>query len=210
MKVKVCGLKNAVNMADVDALQPDYVGFIFYEGSQRNMELSKIPKQVTAKKVGVFVDAPLSFIAQKQQAFQLDVVQLHGSETAAFATEVQALGVQVVKAFNVDDAFEFDTLKAYNTCCDAFLLDAKGRLPGGNGAQFNWTKLSEYSLQKPFFLSGGIGPQHADQIMALKKLYPNMMGVDLNSGFETAPGHKNVDHLKTFIQKIKSHGSNCG
>src|SRR5688500_4921433 len=110
IKIKVCGLRDPKNIRQVAALQPDYMGFIFYENSKRFAEgyitpelLSKIP--ATIKKTGVFVNATMESIKTMVEKYKLDAVQLHGKESPRQCTEVKELGVEVIKVFSVDDKF---------------------------------------------------------------------------------------------------------
>jgi phosphoribosylanthranilate isomerase len=84
-----------------------------------------------------------------------------------------------------------------------FLFDTKGTHPGGNGVTFDWNLLQKYDREKPFLLSGGINPDNIDEIIELKKTLP-IYGLDINSKFEIAPGHKDVNKVSAFIEKIKA------
>ena len=109
--------------------------------------------------------------------------------------------VRVVKALAVNGPEDLAQTAVYEDVCDAFLFDTKGRLPGGNGQQFDWNVLRFYTGRLPFLLSGGIGPEDAQRIRAFD--VPGCIGIDLNSRFETAPGLKDVEALRTFIETIK-------
>lgn len=202
MKLKICGMKYRVNIQEVAALQPDYLGFIFYEKSPRfcNDELPEIPN--TIAKVGVFVNAPLSEILNKIKAYNLQLVQLHGEESPEICEVLRLINIKVIKTFSIDDTFDFETLRPYETVCDYFLFDTKGKHYGGNGTTFNWEILKKYPSQKPFFLSGGIG---LEEISKLKQLNLPIYAVDVNSKFETEPGLKNSNACKKIIQILKQH-----
>ena len=103
--------------------------------------------------------------------------------------------------FSVNDDFNFSTLKPFETVCDYFLFDTKGKLPGGNGLTFNWQILQQYKLTKPFFLSGGIG---LDEIENIKKLNLPIYAIDVNSKFEIEPGLKNIELLKSFKNNLQT------
>lgn len=218
MKIKVCGMKFQENIAEVTDLQPDYMGFILWEKSPRffNDKIISLPK--TLKKVGVFVDAPMNEIVEKVRAMSLDFVQLHGSETPEFCSklkeELSAFNelkdsvrnrVGIIKAIGVGDSFPFDNLKPYEEVVEYFLFDTKGPLPGGNGYAFNWELLNSYTLQTPFFLSGGIGLNDLEKLENFLKspLASKCHAVDVNSAFEIEPGLKKKEALDTFIKKIK-------
>ena len=202
MKLKICGMKYRANIQEVAALQPDYLGFIFYEKSPRfcNGELPEIPN--TIAKVGVFVNAPLSEILNKIKAYNLQLVQLHGEESPEICEVLRLINIKVIKTFSIDDTFDFETLRPYEPVCDYFLFDTKGKHYGGNGTTFNWEILKNYPSQKPFFLSGGIG---LEEISKLKQLNLPIYAVDVNSKFETEPGLKNSNACKKIIQILKQH-----
>ncbi len=202
LKIKVCGMKYPENMKELLNLQPDYMGFIFYSQSQRYFT-GKLPEICfdKTKKTGVFVNADLDKILEIARRYKLDVIQLHGSESPVFCNEIRKQGYEVIKAFAVDNDFNFSRCSFYTEYVDLFLFDAKGKLPGGNGVVFNWDKLQEYYLDKPFLLSGGIGMNALEAIQ--KFSHPQLYGVDVNSGFELEPGLKNIDELRVFIEKIK-------
>ena len=202
MKLKICGMKYQANIQEVAALQPDYLGFIFYEKSPRfcNGELPEIPN--TIAKVGVFVNAPLSEILNKIKAYNLQLVQLHGEESPEICEVLRLINIKVIKTFSIDDTFDFETLRPYEPVCDYFLFDTKGKHYGGNGTTFNWEILKKYPSQKPFFLSGGIG---FEEISKLKQLNLPIYALDVNSKFETEPGLKNSNACKKIIQILKQH-----
>ncbi len=204
MKLKVCGMKH--NVKEVAKLQPDYLGFIFYEKSSRyfNDENPELPK--TIKKVGVYVNASLEMISNDIKVYNLDAVQLHGDETSEFCKllKEKLTTVKIIKAFAVDDTFQFDQLKAYQNYCDYYLFDTKGKLPGGNGYAFDWTLLENYKLTKPYFLSGGIGLGDIDKIKSFLKtdVAQYCYAIDVNSRFEIEPGLKHIEDLKTFKSEL--------
>src|SRR6056297_819767 len=206
MKLKVCGLNNQENIKSVVSLRPDFAGFIFYHPSKRyffknNLSIGffkRIPEMV--KKVGVFVDAPFDEVMETFYTYQLDYIQLHGNETPAYCARLLVNNISLIKAFSVNEAFNFKELEAYEPYCQYFLFDTKGKLPGGNGIKFSWHLLEKYSLEVPFFLSGGIGTDDIDAIQSFyhKKLY----GIDINSRFEIEPGIKNVVKVKNFKKQL--------
>lgn len=199
MKLKICGMKYLENIQEVATMQPDYLGFIFYDKSPRffNGEIPTLPK--FTKKVGVFVNAYLDDILDKVRSYNLQFVQLHGDETPDFCKLFKRTDAKVIKVFSVDDTFNFDVITPYETVCDYFLFDTKGRQPGGNGTVFNWEILKKYPSQKPFFLSGGIG---LEEIEKIKKLELPIYALDVNSKFEIEPGLKNTPLLKKLQHEL--------
>ena len=200
MKWKVCGMREPKNVAKTAALQPDYMGFILWDGSKRHcVSPPEIPAAIT--KVGVFVDAPLAEIEHAISTFKLGAVQLHGNESPQQCRELQGK-TQVIKAFGVGEDFEFDTLLDYLPYCDFFLFDTKGPMPGGNGTTFDWSVLENYDFDLPFFISGGIGLSEIDKINELRNTDLPVYAIDVNSKFETTPAVKNVEQLKHFKEKL--------
>ena len=194
-------MKETENITEISALQPDYLGLIFWENSKRNMTLDAIPElSETTKKVGVFVDASIQEIAAKINQYQLDVIQLHGNESVIFCRNVKKLGVEVIKVFSMDSTFNFSKLKEYVFTVDYFLFDTKGKLPGGNGITFDWNVLENYHYTIPYFLSGGIGTTEIDGLKEfLKSSAANKCyAIDVNSRFEKKPGIKNKIKLQKF------------
>ena len=206
MKIKICGMKYQENIKKVAALQPDYLGFIFYDKSKRNYKGEVFKTFNTIKKVGVFVNATQKFILEKVIKHQLNAVQLHGDESWEFCEKMQSKNLEVIKVFSVGDTFDFSILKPYETACDYFLFDTKGKERGGNGTIFNWNVLKMYPSKKPYFLSGGIGLENVEDLLLFLKSESAKYccGLDVNSKFEIKPGLKNVDSLKIFTQKFKN------
>lgn len=201
IKLKICGMKYPENIVEISALHPDYLGFIFWEKSIRNMDVDSIPKiQPSIKKVGVFVDASIDEIRAKVNLFQLDIIQLHGNETIAFCKELKKLNIEIIKVFSINNFFDFSILKDFIPQIDYFLFDTKGKLPGGNGITFNWKILENYPYEKPFFLSGGIGKTEVDAIKDFfqTEVAKKCIAIDVNSRFETKPAYKSEIKLRKF------------
>lgn len=194
------------NPVEVEALQPDYMGFIFWEKSPRylNGVLPSISRKI--KRVGVFVNASVEEILQKVTAYGLQLVQLHGQEPPEVCKKLKDLGIGVIKVFGVEETFDFSILESYEDVCDFYLFDTKGKLPGGNGYAFDWEVLENYPSSKPFFLSGGIGMENIDDILIF--LYrPESKychAIDVNSRFETKPGLKDIEKLKEFKKRLEN------
>lgn len=202
MKLKICGMKYENNIEAVVKLQPDYMGFIFYGKSKRNFDgiLPYLPKEI--KKVGVFVNARLEEVKDKINKFDLQAVQLHGDESPEFCNYIR--DVQVIKVFPIGKSFDFSVLKPYEDVCDYFLFDAKGKEKGGNGIVFDWNLLKDYHIDKPYFLSGGIGLEELDSVKKFTKSEVSRYcyALDINSKFEDEPGLKNIEKLKQFKNNL--------
>ena len=202
MKFKVCGMREAENIVALSKLQPDYMGFIFWAPSSRYVSGSTPELKSNIKKTGVFVDASVDYIQSIIAQHDLQAVQLHGKESPAYCELIQGFGVEVIKAFSVKESFDFSSLVSYEACCDFYLFDTKGALPGGNGYTFDWTLLNHYPSKKPFFLSGGIGQDHVSDIKALLKTNLPLHAIDVNSKFEAAPAMKKIDALTQFKTEL--------
>lgn len=209
--LKICGMKYPDNLQAVAALQPDYLGFIFYPKSKRCMIGTLSPDTVktlpsSIRRVGVFVNAETADILAQAAAYGLDILQLHGDESPAQCAVLQGRGYTIVKAFGVSEAFNFDSLIPYSSLVDYYLFDTKGPAYGGHGITFDWSVLQQYDKHKPFFLSGGIG---LEEVEGVKKLsgFP-IHAIDVNSRFEEEPGLKNINLLrqlqKQLVQKSKN------
>ncbi len=208
MKIKVCGNRDLSQLKELNDLGIDYEGLIFYEQSPRYV-LKEIKGedvkdlQLDVEKTGVFVNAAEEEIMKQVDDFGLDLVQLHGDETASFCEHISD-HIKVIKAFRIAD---FDTnidwlVKEYDEVCDYYLFDkGSAGLYGGTGEKFNWDLLEKSTIGKPFFLSGGIGINDAEALRKFK--HPFFYGVDVNSRFETEPGIKDVKLIKDFIKQLK-------
>jgi len=197
MKIKVCGLKDRENILAVAGLEPDYVGFIRYDRSPRFSEdlpgdvIIDLPAGI--KKTAVFVNEDVDVINSLIKEYNFEAVQLHGQESPEVCATFKGK-IEVLKAFGVDESFDFNTLKPYVGMVDYFLFDTKTPVHGGSGQIFDWGILDKYQLDVPFFLSGGLSLDNLPEVKNIK--HPAFYGVDLNSRFETAPGLKDIDKLK--------------
>ena len=203
MKLKICGMKEEKNIKSIATLDPDYMGFIFWKHSLRNISI-KIPEiKKKIKKTGVFVNSNIEQITNIIKEQNLQAVQLHGDETPEFCSKLSKLKrVEVIKAFNISNSFNFSKLKLFEDSCDFFLFDTKGKLPGGNGLVFDWSILKNYKYKKPFFLSGGIGIENVDELINMKNTNLPLYAIDVNSKFESQAGIKKLNLLKNFKSKL--------
>lgn len=215
MTTKVCGLKEPDNIAAVSALSVDLIGLIFHAESPRYVgDLAPEKLFPTAEKperparVGVFVNAEVDYLLNAVHDYQLDWVQLHGNESPGYCQELQLLWsvssnykARIIKAFGITPDFDFNETNAYVSSCPLFLFDTGGQAtPGGSGKSWDWGGLAKYQGLTPFLLSGGIGPKDAAMIKSID--HPQFRGVDLNSRFETQPGHKDVSLLRNFLADL--------
>ena len=190
------------NILEVAALQPDYLGFIFFEKSARNFtgQIPELPTSII--KTGVFVNAEIDFIGQKIREYNFGAVQLHGKESPEYCAEIKKMGVEIFKVFSVKNDFDFEVLQPYEDFVDYFLFDTKGEHPGGNGYVFDWSVLKNYTSKIPFILSGGIGIEQVEAIKEIIKSNYPIYALDLNSKFEIEPALKDAVLLKEFLNKI--------
>lgn len=210
MIVKVCGLSQARNVAQVAALGVDLLGFIFSKRSPRCVTAGVAAQAARvagrAMTVGVFVDEEPAAIVRTVAAAQLDWVQLHGHESPAQVELLrrQLPATRIIKAIGVASAADVERCKAaYEGLVDCFLFDTKCPAGGGSGRKYDWNVLEAYDGSTPFLLSGGIGPGDAPQVSAFA--HPRCAGIDVNSRFELAPGLKDVEKLKKFIEEIRTN-----
>jgi phosphoribosylanthranilate isomerase len=214
MQIKVCGMRKPENLAGLAGLPVDMVGFIFYPKSLRAVgpELESWLQEEGAclegkKRVGVFVNAEIEEVLNKVHDFGLDFVQLHGEESPEYCQLLrsisQATSMQpflLIKAFQVDEAFDFSSTARYAPYCAYFLFDTRSAAHGGSGQQFDWALLDRYQGMVPFLLSGGIAPDSVVAVRALR--HPRLAGLDLNSRFEIEPGQKDLAQIAGFIDQL--------
>lgn len=190
----------------VGALMPDYIGFIFYQGSPRYAGATLKPDFLEGineriKKVGVFVGEDMAKVYETVITYGLDAVQLHGDESVEYCSKLREKELEVIKAFFIENEADFGGIEKYVEVCNYFLFDNRGSTGGGSGKKFNWEILQAYNMDKPFFLSGGIGPDDAAKVTQI--VNPYLYAVDINSRFETEPGIKDIGLVKKFMNQLK-------
>lgn len=198
--IKVCGMTDAGNIRETEALGIDLMGFIFYSKSPRFVarEPSYMPHK--AQRTGVFVDEDFDFIIQTARQYGLKYIQLHGHESPALCRRLSGQGYGVIKSFAPESPQDMKQPDAYEGACSLFLFDTKDARHGGTGQRFDWTVLRHYRGNTPYLLSGGIDMDCILRIHAMESMSPLLAGVDLNSRFETSPGIKDTDKLRRFIK----------
>jgi phosphoribosylanthranilate isomerase len=212
MKIKVCGITNIDEALALSKAGVNYVGFIFYPASKRyalhtlSLDQIKSVQLPGVLKVGVFVNEPLEKVIATATEAGLDMVQLHGDETPNYCKEM-ANHYPVIKAFRISETDDVAyKISEYLEDIDYLLFDTASSVYGGSGISFDWKKLANATGQKPYFLSGGIGPDDVSKItsFAQSDTAGNCTAVDVNSKFETAPGQKNIQLLQSFFPTIKA------
>lgn len=206
LKIKVCGLRDEKDILMLSLMDIDFMGFIFYKPSPRYAgdmlkpeTLENIPERIV--KTGVFVNETAENIIRIAQEFHLQAIQLHGNESTDLCNDLKEQGYIVFKALKGDKEDLVTNSILYKDVCDYYLIDTPTVQHGGSGQKFDWSILNEFEFNKPFFLSGGIGPHDTDIINSLH--FKDLYAVDINSKFETSPGKKDTTIISEFIKKIK-------
>lgn len=210
MRIKVCGMTLPEQVNALDEMGVQFAGFIFYPKSPRyignrisSQKMKEIKGQIA--KVGVFVNAPYDDLMETVDKYRLDMVQLHGDESAHFCDKV-ANYVTVIKAFRLmeDDPLEW-MMRTFDDSCDMFLYDTLGSGYGGTGKKFNWNQLRNTTLNKLYFLSGGIEPGDVEQLKSFSKegVADKLLAVDINSRFEISPGVKDMKKVQIFVNELR-------
>ncbi|MCM1356922.1 MAG: phosphoribosylanthranilate isomerase [Staphylococcus sp.] len=204
LSVKICGMADPVNISRIAGLHTEWLGLIFAAASPRNAlklnDIELLQTTASTKFVGVFVNATREEILDRALRFRLSAVQLHGDESPDFCRSLQGHGFEVWKAIGIANSEDIAGLGSYSSSVDRFVFDRKSRAGGGTGLKFDWKLLDSYTLDIPFMLGGGIGPEDAADIAGLD--HPRLAGLDLNSRFEDSPGIKNYDKLHQFLTQI--------
>lgn len=199
-------MRDSNNIRKVEALGIDWMGFIFYEKSPRNV--TNIPNYLpdNVKRVGVFVDADKQVILQKSKEMQLDMIQLHGNESYRQCSQLKETlsleyrSIPLIKVFHLNTLEDLCATEQYSSICDYYLFDTPCPTGGGSGNMFDWQLLNYYKGETPFILSGGIG---LESIPALRNFkHPQYIGIDINSCFETIPAIKDTEKIELFIKEL--------
>lgn len=203
-------MREPENICAISQTGITWMGMIFWPKSSRYVsDLSAadyIPDGIT--RVGVFVNQSQDEIADIAKKCNLDIIQLHGSESATYIKDLRTMlpeNCKVMKAISVEDAEDIGKAADYESAtsspiADILLFDTKCKTVGGSGKQFEWSVLDGYNGSLPFLLSGGIGPDDTEKLASYQ--HPKMIGIDINSRFELAPALKDAPALSVFIKKI--------
>ncbi|MDR0559007.1 MAG: phosphoribosylanthranilate isomerase [Prevotellaceae bacterium] len=206
MKIKVCGMNNAENIAEISALNPDFMGFIFYNQSPRyagNLNpsaLDVLPDGIL--RVGVFVNAAPDYVLSIAENYSLNLLQFHGNETPEYCAGFKK-NYRTIKSFGIASPSDFSTVSNYERACDYFLFDTKTKQYGGSGQKFDHSLLNMYKNKIPFFLSGGISEHDAAEISKYRHSLCKVL--DINSRFEFSPGIKNYEKIKIFMDTVRKN-----
>ncbi len=205
-QVKICGLSTAGTVSAAVESGAAYVGFVFFPPSPRSLEMSAARKLALdvptgVAKVALTVDADDAFIDSLTEVVPLDMLQLHGSETPLRACEIRdRTGLPVMKAIGISDVDDVERIDLYEKAVDQILIDARppkdGKLPGGNGLSFDWTLIAGRRWTVPWMLAGGLSHENVAEAVALT----GARQVDVSSGVESAPGVKDADLVRQFLE----------
>jgi len=209
MRVKVCGMTEISQLRELEEMKVEFAGFIFYPKSPRYLLRWLDPEQLKREKfqinkVGVFVNATQQEVMKMVDACGLYIVQLHGDETPKLCESISNY-VTVVKVIRVGDGTDIEwKIHPYMDSCDMFLFDTEGSNFGGTGKKFDWEKLKGLNIGKPFFLSGGIGPDDVNSLQgfAISPVAKDLFSIDINSRFEMSPGVKDMQKVKKFLSEL--------
>lgn len=206
LQVKICGMRDAANIADIASLGADYMGFIFVPSSPRYVgksfdarNFASLPS--TTKRVGVFKNNPLELLVETIRRYSLDVVQLHGSENDMYlkALKTALPNTTIFKAISVSAPESIASLTTSSVHPDAYLMDSGS---GGTGTTFDWRRLRSYELAVPFILAGGIGLHNVDEIVNISADYPQLLGIDINSRAEREVAIKDKEILREIFKRL--------
>lgn len=206
--MKVCGMTGIDQIRQLDAMGVEFAGLIFYPRSPRFVGKSDLDPEALRRerlginRVGVFVDMPLEELLRAVDTWRLHMVQLHGDESPRYCEKVSN-HVTTIKAFRVapDDDLGWKT-HTYRDTVDMYLFDSVGPAYGGNGTRFDWRALEGRNFGKPWFLSGGIGPDDGAAVHAIANGRRELFAVDVNSRFEVSPGVKDLSAVEAFRRQM--------
>jgi phosphoribosylanthranilate isomerase len=206
--VKICGISEPKTLQVAIESGARYIGFVFYPPSPRHVSFETawtlarmIPTGV--RSVALFVNPDNALLDHVLSGVQLDMIQLHGSESPGRIAEIKSrYAMPVIKAIGVAEPSDLENLEGFEAAADWLLFDTKpprGEIPGGTGHSFDWGILAGRSFKKPWMLSGGLQPDNVAKALALLK--PD--AVDVSSGVESSRGIKDAEKIRAFIQAAK-------
>ncbi|OYX44777.1 MAG: N-(5'-phosphoribosyl)anthranilate isomerase [Rhodobacterales bacterium 32-67-9] len=209
VRVKICGLREPAHVAAAVEAGAAYIGFVFFPKSPRHLDISAAVRLAAAvppgvAKVALTVNATDAELDAITDAVPLDMLQLHGQESAARVSAVRArYGLPVMKAVGIAEEGDLPALQTYGRVADQLLVDAKppkgATLPGGNGLAFDWRLVARKYWPCPWMLAGGLTPGNVAEAIRLT----GARQVDVSSGVESAPGVKDAGLIRAFIAAAK-------
>ncbi len=209
MKVKICGLSTRESVEAAVASGADYLGFVFFPKSPRNVTPKQAGELAGFVPAGIFkvalvVNADDEQIEAILESFPADILQLHGSESVERVAEIkERFSLPVIKAIGVAEESDLQALDEYSKVVDQLLVDAKPpkgyELPGGNALSFDWNLIADRSWSVPWLLAGGLTPENVATAIELT----GATQVDVSSGVESSPGKKDLEKIAAFIKAAK-------
>lgn len=209
VEAKICGLSTPETVDAAVEAGAGFVGFVTFPRSPRHIESldlltslgARVPKSVT--RVGLFVDADDALIDARVATGAIDMLQLHGAETAERVAELKArTGRPAIKAIKVAAPADVEQgIAVYADVADRLMFDAAdGTLPGGNARAFDWTFLSGRAVPRPWFLAGGLNPGNVAEAVRVT----GARAVDVSSGVEATRGVKSVELIRAFLGAVRA------
>jgi phosphoribosylanthranilate isomerase len=206
MRIKICGITTTEQGKAIAKLGATDLGFICVPASPRHLKLVQLQSIIAelagvVNTVGVFADFSVTTIAQVVTLANLDTVQLHGTEPISFCQELRQVlpDTEIIKAWRIKSSSDLELIQTYIPFVDSLLLDAyHPDALGGTGQTLDWHQLSAFQPQIPWLLAGGLTPENV--CTALSQLQPD--GIDLSSGVEVSPGHKNLDLVERLFGNL--------
>ena len=210
-RIKVCGMTLPEQVNALDEMGVDFAGFIFYQKSPRYVRNKITPEKMKKikgriAKVGVFVNMPYDDLMKTVEDYRLDMVQLHGDETPRYCEQV-ANYISVVKAFRMSDNDPIEWIvRPFHEGSDMYMFDTLGAGYGGTGKKFDWNMLKNNTINKLFFLSGGIEPGDENKLKAFEQdpAAKKLFAIDINSKFEISSGVKDIERIRKFVDTLRS------
>jgi phosphoribosylanthranilate isomerase len=209
VEVKICGITDEEAMDAAIEAGADYVGLVFFPKSPRNVDADRAAELVEftpgdVTKVGLFVDPDDATLDAVLTRVRLDLLQLHGQESPERIEAIRLeYGLPVMKVLSVAEAADLDAALAYQAVADRLLFDAKppkgALLPGGNAVSFDWSILTGRKWGLPWMLAGGLTPANVAEAVRIS----GAPAVDVSSGVESAPGIKDPEKIRAFIQAVR-------
>ncbi len=209
---KICGISTLDAAEAAIASGAAFLGFIHFARSPRHLALNEMGDLMASLRqaghvlplVSVVVDPDDEMLAVLRETVRPDLIQLHGKETPARTAQIAAQGFNIIKALSVAEAADLEGASAYAPHVDYLMFDAKtpkdAPMPGGLGLRFDWTLMTGYSGQKPWFLAGGLTAENVGEAVAQS----GARLVDTSSGAESAPGIKDPVKISRFLQTVNS------
>lgn len=208
MNVQVSGVTSMKQLQQLDAMNIEFAGLVFYKPSPRYVvdkiePGALIQADPDIKTVGMFQNSSFDEIMEAVETYKLHLVQLCGDEDPLLCEQLSS-ETEVIKAFTVGESTKDldDLVEDFDEVCDYYLFDTAAKKGvGTEGKKFDWDKIAKARIEKPFFICGGITPDDAPRLKKFK--HPDFFGVGINSHFEKSPGVKDMALILQFVHALK-------